>query len=311
MNQWNQQTPSNYSPVYSAGPYYQPPSPNYEAPLNTFAVNQPLEYLTAAPQPAIVYAGNMAPSTPVYMPQRQPVYACFPMAFDTGLMSPPNTVRTIQQGSTGTFSGPVVQIEARKVIIKGLPRDTSEAALINLIDQFCSRSSSSRSHRSYRSSIQHVDLAQHSDGRLKGHAFIIFETHSIAKKVVEAIDGHKYQGRELRATLAKEGVEPAENVYQQQQLQQPQQQGYLAPEYKSESPSMTFVKVEERQGAALKECTDTRPDRNGEGSSKPNKGKEKAGDSRSEDRGAKSRPKNKDPMRGTPAVVDGSGRRRH
>jgi RNA recognition motif-containing protein len=151
-----------------------------------------------------------------------------------------------------------------------------------------------------------VDLARHSDGRLKGHAFIIFETHRSAKKAVDAIDGHKFQGRELRATLAKEGVESAETVYQQQQ-----QHGYLAPEYKLEDPSMTFLKVEERQGVALKECTDTRPDVNGEGSSKPNKGKEKAGDSRNEDRGAKSRSKNKDPMRGTPAVVDGSGRRRH
>jgi RNA recognition motif-containing protein len=247
------------------------------------------------------------------MPQRQPVYACFPMAFDTGLMSPPNTVRSIQQLPTGTFSGPVVQTEARKVIIKGLPRDTSEAALINLIDQFCSHSSSSRSHRSYSSSIQHVDLARHSDGRLKGHAFIIFETHRIAKKAVDAINGHKFQGRELRATLAKEGVEPAETVYQhhQQQEELQQQHGYLAPEYKSGSPSMTFAKAEERQGAALKECMDTRSDVNGERSSKPNKGKEKAGESRSEDRGAKSRPKNKDPMRGTPAVVDGSGRRRH
>jgi RNA recognition motif-containing protein len=158
-----------------------------------------------------------------------------------------------------------------------------------------------------------VDLARHSDGRLKGHAFIIFETHRIAKKVVDAINGHKFQGRELRASLAKEGVEPAETVYQHQQQQQQQQQqpGYLAPEYKSESPSMTFVKVGERQSEALKECMDTRSDVNGERSSKPSKGKEKAGESRSEDRGAKSRPKNKDPMRGTPAVVDGSGRRRH
>jgi hypothetical protein len=44
---------------------------------------------------------------------------------------------------------------------------------------------------------------------------------------------------------------------------------------------------------------------------KPNKGNEKAGESRSEDREAKSGAKNKDPMRGAPAVVDGSGRRQH
>ncbi|KAH8780407.1 hypothetical protein BGZ57DRAFT_726552, partial [Hyaloscypha finlandica] len=181
-----------------------------QTPQSAFAVNQPVEYFSAAPQPTIVYAGNMAPATPIYIPQRQPVYACFPMAFNNSVMSPPSTVKSIQQVPTSTVNGPVVQTEARKVIIKGLPRDTSEAALISLIDQFYSRSSSSRSSRPYSTAIQHVDLARHSDGRLKGHAFVIFETHRIAKKVVESIDGRKFQGRELRVTLAKEGVEPAE-----------------------------------------------------------------------------------------------------
>jgi hypothetical protein len=255
--------PNNYSLVYPVGPYYQLPPRIYEAPLNTFAINQPLKYLTAAPQPANVYACNMAPLTPIYIPQRQLVYP--PMGFDTSLMSPPNKL------STGTFSRPGVQTKA-KVIIKRLPRDTSEAALINLINQFCSHSSSSRSHRSYSSSIQHIHLARHFDGRLKGHAFIIFETDYIAKKAVKAINGHKFQGRELRVTLAKEGVEPGETLYQQEW------HGYLAPE---------------------KECM-----------VKPNKGNEKAGESRSEDREA-SGAKNKDPMRGAPAVVDGSGRRQH
>jgi hypothetical protein len=310
--QWNHQQQSNYSPVssvFSGGSYYQPPSPIYEAPANTFAINQPVEYFTAAPQPAIVYAGNMAPSTPVYIPQRQPVYACFPMAFNTGLMSPPSTVRSIQQIPTGTINGPVVQTEARKVIIKGLPRDTSETALVSLIDQFSSRSSSSRSHRPYSSAIQHVDLARHSDGRLKGHAFIIFETHRIAKKVVDSIDGHKFQGRELRATLAKEGVESAGTFRQHRH-----QHGYLAPGSAgrlSESPVMIDGKTDERPEAVFKEYREAQWNGNGEGSSKSSKGNEKARDSSSDDRGRKSRPKSREPTRGTPAVADGSGRRRH
>lgn len=310
--QWNQQPQSNYSPVspvYSTGGYYQPPSPIYEAPQNAFAVNQPVEYFSAAPQPTIVYAGNMAPATPIYIPQRQPVYACFPMAFNNSVMSPPSTMKSIQQATTSTVNGPVVQTEARKVIIKGLPRDTSEAALISLIDQFSSRSSSSRSSRPYSTAIQHVDLARHSDGRLKGHAFVIFETHRIAKKVVESIDGRKFQGRELRVTLAKEGVEPAET------FQQPQQQhGYLTPDSSgrlSESPSMTHGRLDERQEAASKEHRDAQWNGNGDGSSKSAAGKEKTRELSSEDRGRKSRPKSKEPTRGTPAVADGSGRRRH
>jgi hypothetical protein len=312
LMQWNQQPQSNYSPVspvYSTGGYYQPPSPIYEAPQSAFAVNQPVEYFSAAPQPTIVYAGNMAPTTPIYIPQRQPVYACFPMAFNNSVMSPPSTVKSIQQVPTSTVNGPVVQTEARKVIIKGLPRDTSEAALVSLIDQFYSRSSSSRSSRPYSTAIQHVDLARHSDGRLKGHAFVIFETHRIAKKVVESIDGRKFQGRELRVTLAKEGVDPAETFHQHQQ-----QQGYLTPDSSSrfsESPSMTHGRVDERQEPASKEHLDAQWNGNGDGSSKSAAGKERARELSSEDRGRKSQPKSKDPTRGTPAVADGSGRRRH
>jgi RNA recognition motif-containing protein len=269
-------------------------------------MSQPVEFFTAAPQPAIVYAGNMAPSTPVYIPQRQPVYACFPVAFNTGLMSPPSTVRPIPQNpARNGVNGPVVQTEARKVIIKGLPRDTSEAALVNLIDQFSSRSSSSRSSRPYSSSIQHVDLARHSDGRLKGHAFVVFETHRIAKKVVDAIDGYKFQSRELRATLAKEGVEPTE-IFSEQQY------GYMTPDSSgqvSESPSIMQRNVDERNELTQKEDTDAQWNNNGEVSSKSSKGIEK--ERTSGDRDRKSRPKSRDPPRGAPAVVDGSGRRRH
>ncbi|KAE9378686.1 hypothetical protein N431DRAFT_292982, partial [Stipitochalara longipes BDJ] len=210
-SEWNHQLQNSYSPAssaFSTGGYYQPPSLIYETPPTTFPVNGSVGYFTPASQPAIVYAGNMAPATPVYVQQRQHVYACYPPTFNNGLMSPPSTVGSVLQAPINTVNGPVVQTEARKAIIKGLPRDTREDALISHIDQLSFKASSSRSHRPGSSSIQHVDFARHSDGRLKGHAFVIFETHRIAKKVVDAIDGQKFQGRQLRATLAKEGVEP-------------------------------------------------------------------------------------------------------
>ncbi|PMD36996.1 hypothetical protein L207DRAFT_433688 [Hyaloscypha variabilis F] len=305
-SEWNQQPQSNYSPVspvFSNGGYYQPPSPIYESPPNNFLVTQPVNYFTAVPQPSIVYAGNMPPATPVYVPPRQPVYPCFPTTYTTGLMSPPSTVRSSSQTPLNTVTGPVVQTEARKVIIKGLPRDTREDALITHINQVASKASSSRSHRSSSSAIQHIDFARHSDGRLKGHAFVIFETHRIAKKVVDTLDGQKFQGRQLRATLAKEGVEPFEAFHQHQQ-----QHGYHTPDSSSrmsQSPSLAGGRVDE------KEYRDTQWNNNGEGSSKSAKGKEKPRENSGEDRGRKSRPKSKEPTRGAPAVVDGSGRKRH
>jgi len=200
----------------------------------------------------------------------------------------------MQQEKMDNVKGPVVQTEARKIIIKGLPRDTREDALITHINS---------------SAIQHVEFARHSDGRLKGHAFVIFDSHRIAKKVVDTIDGQRFQNRPLRATLAKEGVEPFEAFHQHQQ-----QHGYLTPESStrtSQSPSMPNGKVDERQQVAPKENRDAQWDDNGEGSSKSAKGKEKAREGSSDDRGRKNRPKSREPTRGTPAVVDGSGRKRH
>jgi len=58
---------------------------------------------------------------------------------------------------------------------------------------------------------------------MKGHAFLVLESHRFAKEVVDAIDGQKLQGWELRAMPTKEGFEPAENFYSEQR-------GYLMPD---------------------------------------------------------------------------------
>jgi hypothetical protein len=72
----------------------------------------------------------------------------------------------------------------------------------------------------------------------------------------------------------------------------------------SQSPSLAGSRVDE-------EYRDTQWNNNGEGSSKSAKGKQKPRENSGEDRGRNSRPKSKEPTRGTPAVVDGSGRKRH
>ncbi len=291
-----------------------PPSPIYESTPHAFAVTQHVNYFTPPTQSGMVYAGNMAPTTPVYIPQRQPVYACFPISYNTGPISPPNTISTIPEIPTSNaVTGPVVQTEARKVIIKGLPRDTSQLALVGLIDELYANSSSRHSHHR-NVAIQYIELARHPDGKLKGHAFVVFESHRVARRVVAAIDGHKFQGREIRATLAKEGVEPTETF---------RQQAYLSPDsppQHSESPSMVHSSYDARQlssqltgmSVAVEGSMKEYQSAEWPGECSPrssSKGKEKVRDSNTDDRRSKTRTKSREP-RGPP-VVDGSGRRRH
>lgn len=56
--------------------------------------------------------------------------------------------------------------------------------------------------------MQSIEIATHVDGKAKGHAFAIFETHTVAKTVVKAVHGMRFQGRVLSARFAKEGAEP-------------------------------------------------------------------------------------------------------
>jgi RNA recognition motif-containing protein len=68
---------------------------------------------------------------------------------------------------------------------------------------------------------------------LKGHAFVVFESHRVAKRVVATIDGHKFQGKELRAKLTKEGVKPIETFYQE---------GYLSPDLPGQNSERSLIK---------------------------------------------------------------------
>lgn len=292
---------SQFSPVFSNSTYYEPPSPAYETPTTAYPVTQSMEYI--APQSSIMYAGNMVPSIPIYVPQQQQaLYPCFQMAgpigFNSAIMSPPSTNRALQQPPTNMINGPIVQTEARKVIIKGLPQDTSESALTTLIDHLCSRPSS---RSSFHPTIHSMELVRHRDGKPKGHAFVVFDNHRMAKKVASAVDGHKFQGRDLRASLAKEGVEPKERLTVRQQ-------GYLTPD-----SSSAMYAVDERQcqlptsvEPPLRERQDARRAGDGAAKAASGKGKEKGKDVGSGRERGRGGHKSRDP-RATPVVVDGSG----
>jgi hypothetical protein len=101
----------------------------------------------------------------------------------------------------------VIKTEARKIIITQLPHGTTTAALHELLTTIIS--SSKRLSNLSVSPVQSIELATHVDGKPKGHAFAILETHAIAKTVAKAIEGLRFQGRVLGARLAKEGAEPS------------------------------------------------------------------------------------------------------
>jgi len=171
-------------------------------------VQQPVDYFSLTPPTGgVVYAGDMVPSTPIYV--STPVYTyAVPISYGETLISPPSTALSPCHTPSST---PVVKTEARKIIITQLPLSTSAAELKEYLIKTISKShpegklSSSASYQM----IQELDLAAHSDGKPKGHAFAVFETHQIAKRVINAVDGHRYNGKTLNARFAKEGAEPA------------------------------------------------------------------------------------------------------
>jgi len=155
---------------------------------------------------SVVYAGNMAPSTPVYIPQ-QSLY----------MVPPPPTEHTyakhiIASPTPGYQQTPppipsVIKTEARKIIITKLPHSTAPYELDELLSNVISKYRTSNG--GYYEPIYDIEMAKHVDGTPRGHAFAVFENHNIAKLVVQSLNGMIFQGRALQARLTKEGAEPS------------------------------------------------------------------------------------------------------
>jgi RNA recognition motif-containing protein len=191
------------SPVVSSDGYFQPRVPTYEAPPTQFVAPPTPQYYTHPP--SVVFAGNIPPSTPVYVPQQQVLSYIVPqIPFATAPAPAPNLVVPFQPANPGSSS--IVKTEARKIIITQLPHNISKSELCYMLEKagFESRSTSQRNH------VQEIELARHSDGASKRHAFVVLESHHYAKRAVEALNGIKFQGRKLQLRLAKEGAEPSQ-----------------------------------------------------------------------------------------------------
>ena len=178
--------------------YYQPPSPHY---CHTHSFN------------------GFAPQTE-YWQIIQPEMVLVHMPSVPQAPSPQHSqMLSLPQASSHTLVpvlDPVlraIKTEARKIIIKGVPFTCSEKDLQEFIISVSSTppSRSPRSHHrnspvGTRYHLQHLEVAKHPNGTPKGHAFAVFDSHSIAKCTVDALNGLSWQGRTLHARFAKEGV---------------------------------------------------------------------------------------------------------
>ncbi|KAJ8065594.1 hypothetical protein OCU04_006270 [Sclerotinia nivalis] len=141
----------------------------------------------------ILYAGDVAPSTPMFIPPLQP--------FTT---SPP-FLPIAEQYDT-------MSIVKSKVIITQIPHHASTTDLRNLIHAgIKAKFLDTLSAENPLAALCSMKIEKHPDGRQKSHAFLSFETYSMARTIVDMLDGVDFKGRNLRVKLAKEGAEPRQS----------------------------------------------------------------------------------------------------
>jgi RNA recognition motif-containing protein len=250
----------------------------------------------------MILAGNMAPSTPVYFPAAQPIY---PYVAQMPYINPP-TPQPSSSYQTSATSNSNVTFETRKIVITGLPRSITEAELGDLLgQQFSSKSR-------HRGAVQSLDVARYPDGSPKGHAFVVLETHEIARRLVGRLDKLKFQGRELKARLAKEG---ADRGYGDGGGMQDHVRQYTPPVDDYYLPSSA---MENDMTGMMEELTLAPPASSG--SREKGKDKQERSGNRSieKEKERKSKKENREKEKSTkssaPIVVDGScgrGKRRH
>lgn len=143
--------------------------------------------------PSMLYAGDMAPDTPIYI---QPS----PQSFAA---SPP--ISYITQRSDK------MKIDRSKIVITQLPRETSTSFLKTyLYNVIKSEYRGSTSTENPLDALRNMIIEKHPDGRQKCHTFLTFDTNNMAQAMVEMLDGVVFRGKMLRVKLSKEGAEPRE-----------------------------------------------------------------------------------------------------
>ncbi|KAK0100483.1 hypothetical protein ONS95_008432 [Cadophora gregata] len=206
---------SPMSPSFSESSYYQPPSPHYYQ-TQTFNNFSPQNEYMQAMQPGMVLVPMSRMQQPLYMVPVEPQMQHLPQAPSPHhpqmfpLPQPPSPAPKPELHQPPK----VIKTEARKIIITKLPLSCSEKDLQELITSVSSTRSRSPRTAGHRTSpegtryhLQHLEIARHSNGSPKGHAFAVLESYYTAKCTIDALNGLSWQGRTLQARFAKEGVE--------------------------------------------------------------------------------------------------------
>ncbi|ESZ90811.1 hypothetical protein SBOR_8816 [Sclerotinia borealis F-4128] len=143
--------------------------------------------------------------------------------------SPPQTYITTspffgalsQPMSSSAYNPPFAEqfvVLKSKVIITRIPNNTTTTDLQSFIqDCIKARSLDNSSDENPLLALQSMRIEKHPCGKQKSHAFLIFKTYTMAKAIVDMLDGVNFRGRDLRAKLAKEGVDPREMSSMQSQ----------------------------------------------------------------------------------------------
>ncbi|KAF4627144.1 hypothetical protein G7Y89_g11013 [Cudoniella acicularis] len=133
------------------------------------------------------------------------------------LMSPQIMVVPFQQWN----QAPVIQTEARKIMIKKLPHLVNERTLKGFLQQFLNLECGP---------IHEIIIARDSKNEPRGHAFVTFHSYAAAKTAIDMLDGYQYWGHDLQAKFAKEGVAPSRrNSHPRQSFISSQSMPTIAP----------------------------------------------------------------------------------
>lgn len=213
----------------------------------------------------------------------------------------------------------IIQQEPRKIIICHLPHSITDIELQALLERAAQKTKSRTVAQLDQYPVEQFEILRHSNGKPKGHAFATFYSPNIAKRVVDALDGKRYQRRDLKVRLTKEGVEST-----RQPSPIPEEEMFTVPpdassELAAQMGNMSLTtrtresKHERREKGrprTLERGYDVDNERDRSSKSRSGHHSSRPLTVADVERDRKSGVKSNQSIRG-PLVVDGSGRRRH
>ena len=184
------------SPTSSNISYYLQPSKTCDG-MSTMPPYMTHDYFQPPQQSSVVFAADMPPATLVYLPPvpQTSFYTC---------PSPTTYANPLSDTST---TSPSFQPQARKIVITQLSHRTTHSELEKLLYRYIERAMSCLSTTGPQDELCELNIVTNADRRPRGHAFAVLSFESLARYIVQNLDGYHFQGRELKVRFAKEGVD--------------------------------------------------------------------------------------------------------